>query len=115
MSLARLSLHSEPYAPTGNIGDSGFRKLLGTPSLDLIQTVVREAVQNCCDADKSGNGPEVLIRLRRLDESQTRVMREHALCELPHEAQSRSRLQSFLESPQPTVLEICESATFPKP
>lgn len=111
MSLASLSLHSEPYAPTGNIGDSGFRKLLGTPSLDLIQTVVREAVQNCCDADKSGNGPEVLIRLRRLDESQTRVMREHALCELPHEAQSRSRLQSFLESPQPTVLEICDFNT----
>ena len=54
-----LGLYSEPYGTTGNIGEN-FLRLLGTPSSDPLQTVVREAVQNIADAAKLGQGPEIL-------------------------------------------------------
>jgi len=109
--LTSLSLHSEPYAPTGNIGDSGFRKLLGTPSLDLMQTVVREAVQNCCDADKDGKGPVIHIRLRALNAEQKAFVAEHAFTELPTDPQARKAFGTFFEAPAPLVLEICDFNT----
>lgn len=109
--LMRLALHSEPYAPTGNIGDSGFRKLLGTPSMDILQTVIREAVQNSCDADKSGKGPRILIRLRTLTDSQINVLRSNYLVELPECPGSREPFEGFLSSDHPVVMEICDFNT----
>lgn len=111
MSMTKLRLHSEPYAPTGNIGDSGFRKLLGAPSLDLIQTVIREAIQNSCDADKGGAGPEIHIRLRTLSGTEATAMREQVLGELPVEEASASKLRSFRNADQLRVLEICDFNT----
>ncbi|MHA7859317.1 MAG: hypothetical protein ACX94D_14625 [Henriciella sp.] len=111
MPLSKLRLHSEPYAATGNIGDSGFRKLLGAPSLDLIQTVIREAIQNSCDADKTGRGPEIRIRLRTLNEREAQVVRQNVLVELPFEPTSAEKLTRFRDGAALQVLEICDFNT----
>jgi len=111
IDLTALSLHSEPYAPTGNIGDSGFRKLLGTPSMDILQTVIREAVQNSCDADKNGVGPRIKIRLRTLNSEQVETLKSCCFAELPECPESRTPLTDFLSSPSPVVLEICDFNT----
>lgn len=109
--MQELKLHSEPYAPTGNIGDSGFKKLLGTPDLDVMQTVIRESIQNSCDAAKIGLGPDILIRLRTLTSSQIDAMRQRILLELPANPESRKHLAQFLNSSRPRVLEICDFNT----
>jgi hypothetical protein len=109
--MHRLQLHSEPYAPTGNIGDGGFMKLLGTPDLDVLQTVIREAIQNCCDAAKIGLGPQVLIRLRKLSSDQADALRSDLFSDLPANPESREHLEAFLRSKRPRVLEICDFDT----
>ena len=85
-NLKPLDLYSEPYAPTGNLGDSGMRKLLGAPSLDLLQTVIRESVQNCCDAAKLGAGPMVTFRLRTLEDQQMQFLTNTVLANVPPDA-----------------------------
>lgn len=105
-----LGLYSEPYGTTGNIGEN-FLRLLGTPSADPLQTVVREAVQNIADAAKLGQGPEILIRLRRLGESERGCMRDHVLAEIPEEESSRRKFEDFLNSEEQIVLEICDFGT----
>jgi hypothetical protein len=88
MTLRPLELHSEPYGSTGNIGEN-FRRLLGAPTLDPLQTVIREAVQNIADAARPGVGPEILIRLRTLS----------------------ATISAFLEAERAVVLEICDFGT----
>ncbi|MNR96989.1 hypothetical protein D3C72_281520 [compost metagenome] len=109
--MTRLGLFSEPYAPTGNMGDGGFERLLGAPRLDGLQLVLREAVQNSCDAAKLGAGPRILIRLRTLTSDQVAVLRDQVLAELPFIASSADALTAFLESEIPRVLEICDFGT----
>lgn len=108
--MTRFSLHSEPYGTTGNIGEN-FLRLLGSPSLSQLQTVIREAVQNIADAAKLGSGPEILIRIRKLKEDETTCFREQLLAELPEESTSKESLRRFLDSPEPVVLEICDFGT----
>lgn len=76
MPTKRVSIYPEPYAASGNIGDGGLRKLLGAPSLNMLQMVIREAVQNSCDAAKLGTGPEILIRVRTLTKDQIKTLKE---------------------------------------
>ena len=104
-------LYSEPYAATGNIGDGGFRRLLGAPSLEGLQLVLREAIQNSCDAAKLGIGPSILIRLRTLTPGQVEFLRESVFADLPFVAESRDALLRFLDSETPLVLEICDFNT----
>lgn len=111
MPFANLRLFSEPFSPSGNLAADGYRKLLGTPALDLLQTVVRESVQNSCDAAKSGVGPEVHFRLRRLDTLQLSKLRECVFAELPSSAASTEPLANFLKASAPYVLEICDFGT----
>lgn len=108
--MTPLDLFTEPYGSTGNIGEN-FLRLLGAPNTDALQTVIREGVQNIADAAKLGVGPEVFIRVRRLDEEQMRVMRDRVLAELPEEEHSRNNLLRFLEQSNPAVLEICDFRT----
>lgn len=108
--MRTLDLFTEPYGSTGNIGEN-FLRLLGAPNTDALQTVIREAVQNIADAAKLGVGPEVLIRLRRLDDQQMQFMRNRVLVELPEEAHSNANLQRFLDQHNPVVLEICDFQT----
>jgi hypothetical protein len=105
-----LDLFTEPYGSTGNIGEN-FLRLLGAPNTDALQTVIREAVQNIADAAKLGVGPEVLIRLRRLDDQQMQFMRNRVLVKLPEEAHSKANLKRFLDQDNPVVLEICDFQT----
>lgn len=105
-----LGLYSEPYGTTGNIGEN-FLRLLGTPSSDPLQTVIREAVQNIADAAKLGQGPDILIRLRRLDEAERACIRDKVLHALPEEPSSRQKFEEFLQRDEQVVLEICDFGT----
>jgi len=108
--MTSLSLHSEPYGSTGNIGEN-FRRLLGAPSLDPLQTVIRESVQNIADASRPGVGPEILIRLRKLSDAQRDILRDAVLAKLPDEGSSSGMIAAFLEAEVPMVLEICDFGT----
>ena len=110
MPLNPLSLYAEPYGSTGNIGEN-FRRLLGAPALDPLQTVVRESVQNISDAAKLGRGPEIVIRIRNLTDAQRTVLAETVFAELPSDDQSRTRLNEFTRKPNATVMEICDFGT----
>lgn len=110
MTLTPLSLHSEPYGSTGNIGEN-FRRLLGAPTLDPLQTVIREAVQNIADASCPGVGPEILIRLRTLSDAQRDTLRRFILSEIPEEPASSDMITAFLDAYVPVVLEICDFGT----
>lgn len=111
MPLKALDIYSEPYAPTGNIGDGGFQKLLGTPAQDKLETVLRESIQNSTDAAKLGKGPEILIRIRALAVSELAAFRQLALCNLPGESASQEALARFLGTSAPRVMEICDFNT----
>lgn len=111
MIHVNLELHSEKYAATGNLAADGYKKLLGTPSLELLGTVIREAIQNSCDAAKNGNGPEIHLRLRRVDELQLESLRRTVFAELPVSNESQKRLKAFLNKDDPWVLEIADFNT----
>ena len=110
MSLSSLNLHSEPYGSTGNIGEN-LRRLLGAPSLDPLQAVIREALQNVADAAKLGVGPEIVIRIRKITEDQRAVLCQKVLADLPTEETSRNKLKQFLEREEAIVMEICDFKT----
>lgn len=111
MNAKSLSIHSEAYSPTGNLAAEGHRKLLGAPSIDLLQTLVREAVQNCCDAAKKNKGPEITFRLRRLGEVQVTILRDQIFRDLPKPERSEAAFRNFLGKDSPWVLEICDFDT----
>lgn len=104
----RLELFSEPFAKTGNIASDGLKRLLGCPAQDLLQTVLRESIQNSIDAALPETGPSLLIRLRTLTPEQCSVLREYALTELPQENHSRNKIAASIEKPNLKVLEICD-------
>lgn len=51
--MEHLFLHSERVSPTGNVTSEGIINQLGRPKLGLLETLVREAVQNSWDAKDS--------------------------------------------------------------
>lgn len=110
MPIPLINLHSEQYGKSGNIGEN-FRKLLGSPSLDPLQTAIRESVQNVLDAAKLGNPPEVLIRLRYLSDDQMQALSRHVMCDIPGQPDSREKIGKFLDTQAPLVLEICDFGT----
>lgn len=109
--MTPLRLFPEPYAPTGNMGDGGFKRLLGAPRLDGLQLVLREAIQNCCDAAKLGLGPRILIRLRTLTQEQATTLRDVVLRERPFIPASADALEASLSRAAVRVLEICDFGT----
>src|SRR6056297_1487011 len=109
--MSRLSLFSEPFARTGNISAEGFRRLLGRPALGLLQTVLRESVQNSMDAAKNGRGPRILIRLRTLTDEERAALSDQVLTSLPSSAESDRLLSEFLKSDRPRVMEIADFHT----
>lgn len=110
MTMNALNLYSEPYGSTGNIGEN-FRRLLGAPTLDPLQTVIREAVQNIADGARLGHGPEIMIRLRTLSPNQREVLKDIVLGEIPREQNSRELLSAALSRRDLIVLEICDFRT----
>lgn len=106
-----LHLYSEPFSPTGNIAAEGFRKLLGRPALGLLQTVLREALQNSIDASTGDAGPVVMLRVRNLREDEAAVMRQSVLSTLPPLEGAEATVRTALEKPTIRVLEICDFGT----
>jgi len=66
--MSSLRRFSEPYPPTGGMASEGVRNLLGRPKLELLELLVREAVQNSWDAKlPNRDAIRVEIALRTLD------------------------------------------------
>lgn len=106
--MTRLELFSEPFAKTGNIAADGFKRLLGCPAQDLLQTVLRESIQNSIDAARLGHGPSLIIRFRTLTSQQRVALRSHALADLPQGDQTRSEMAASIGKDHLKVLEICD-------
>ncbi|NOD92508.1 hypothetical protein GS636_06895 [Ruegeria sp. HKCCD4884] len=108
-----LLLHSEPFSPDGNLSAEGFENLLGTPSLDLLAILVREAVQNSCDATRSdAKKAEVRIRIRSLTSEQRLYLKERVFQHLPDEDTARQNLSEvLLGGDDLKVLEIADYGT----
>jgi len=109
--MSRLELFSEPFAKTGNIAAEGFRKLLGRPALGLLQTALREALQNSIDAGQIGQAPSILIRYRLLSPAQRKALGERVLRELPLGDETRTEMENSLGKAELWVLEICDFGT----
>lgn len=109
--MTRLELFSEPFAKTGSIAADGFRKLLGRPAQDLLQTVLRESIQNSIDAALPNFGPSLLIRFRTLTSEQCIVLREFVLADLPQADQTRVEIATSIGKKGLKVLEICDFNT----
>lgn len=109
--MIRLELYSEPFAKTGNMAAEGFKRLLGRPNHNLLQTLIREGIQNVLDATHADAGPTILIRLRALTDGQQKVLREQVLSERPHSDSTRAGLDTALAKPCLRVLELCDFGT----
>ena len=110
MTIARLTQYSEPYGSTGNIGEN-LQRLLGTHSLDPLQTVIREAVQNIADAAILGIGPEIVIGVRRLTPGQHAVLASQVVRGSLQEAHSNELLTTMRARQELVVMEICDFGT----
>lgn len=109
--MTGMELFSEPFASTGNIAGEGFGNLLGRPTLGMIQTVIRESIQNSIDAARIGGGPSVLLRVRTLSPDEHAVLRDEVMSQLPAERSSRDKLRKALGAPALRVMEICDFNT----
>lgn len=109
--MSKLVIHSEAFASTGNMAAEGFRRLLGRPMLGLLQTTLREALQNSIDAAKMGLPPYVLLRYRTLEPAQLEALRSQVFHELPNSDMAAAPLRAVLSAASVRVLEICDYGT----
>jgi hypothetical protein len=108
--MTELILESEAFARTGNIAAEGMRNLMGRPALGLLQTVVRESVQNSIDAAMPGTGPSIHVRCRTLASSERAALEGRVLIDLPGGPSGES-LRESLAKERLRVLEICDFGT----
>ncbi|SLN77670.1 hypothetical protein [Oceanibacterium hippocampi] len=116
--MTPLDLHSEKFARTGNLAGEGFRRLLGRPALGLLQTVIREALQNSVDAAPEGNRVEILLRFRTLEGEALAQLRDLFFRTLPpeeaetaSEEEESANLREILREDQVSLLEIADFNT----
>lgn len=116
--MTPLDLHSERFARTGNIAGEGFRRLLGRPTLGLMQTVIREALQNSVDAAPEGNRVEILLRFRTLEGEALARLRDIFFRTLPpkeadvdNENDDYASLRDILGAERVSLLEIADFNT----
>ena len=105
-----LERYSEPFSPTGNLAADGFLRLIGTPDLDLLSTVIREAMQNSIDATPDNTPPEIWIRLRKLSSEQQSFLLSQMLTEIGAGADNHDQhaFKPLLNNEPIWVLEICD-------
>lgn len=106
-----IDLFSEIFPPTGGMTADGFKRLLGRPSLSMLQTVIREALQNVVDAGAGSRETRVAVRLRNLDDVESANLRSRIFKDLPANQDSHQRLSSSLSRRPVRVLEICDFGT----
>lgn len=109
--MNRIRLYSEPFAKTGNIAAEGSKRLLGRPALGLLQTLIRESIQNVLDASRAETGPKVLIRLRTLTASQKQTLEKVVLVDRPSGDSTSKDIDTSLAKDGLRVLEICDFGT----
>lgn len=108
-----LDLQSERYNSTGNIAAEGVQRLLGTPDLDRLHTLLRETVQNSGDAALPDGTTLFQVGLRTLNPDQRNVLQDEVFGELPpRNAGSVQLIRDFLSSGQARVLEISDFGTY---
>ena len=79
-----LERFSERYQPTGGLAAEGVLNQLGRPSIEPLEVLVREAVQNCWDARRPDvSTVRVDIGYRSLDAAGSRFLRENVLPDVP--------------------------------
>lgn len=105
-----LTLFSEKFSPSGGTAADGVKKLLGSPALTLLQTVIRETVQNTWDARLTDFGVRYQVRLRSLLDSAADALRTQVFAQLP-EASSVAPLAEYLSEQSNVVLEISDWGT----
>lgn len=110
MSELILTRESEKYSRYGNISAEGIQKLLGTPNLDRLQTVIRETVQNSWDARREGCTPRYVVHLRELTSEQLSVFKTRVFQDLPSGDTNKS-IEDFLSKDSHWVLEISDYGT----
>lgn len=106
-----LSLHAESFAAAGGMAADGMKKLLGTPTLSLLETVVRETVQNSWDARLAETGVGYRIGLRELRPEEAAILRDQVFAQLPPAKGSADPLRAYLSSKHPIVMEISDWKT----
>jgi|7_EtaG_2_1085326.scaffolds.fasta_scaffold00850_4 hypothetical protein len=107
-----LVLRSEPFSPDGNLSAEGFENLLGTPSLDLLAVLMRESVQNSCDATSPETGrASVYVRIRELTPEQRNVCSRVVFGNLPEETSAAENLRRVFSGERVQVLEIADYGT----
>jgi hypothetical protein len=89
----------------------GFRRLLGRPALGLLQTLVREAVQNVLDASTGPAGPTIVFRVRTLSLAEATCLRDDVLTDLPPGDSTLRDVEASLSKRHIRVIEICDFGT----
>jgi hypothetical protein len=111
MPVSSLSLSSERFHPSGGFAAEGIKKLLGAPSLSLMQTVLRETVQNTWDARNGKDQIRYLVRLRRLTKEQVEFLSDYIYSKTPPHSNSAHPILQFIKSKSPIVMEIADWGT----
>lgn len=107
----RLDRQSERYAPTGNISGTGVERSLGTPTLDRLHLLIREAVQNAWDARADDEHPvRFRVRIRTLTSGQTGNLRE-LFADLPEGSDIAAKIEKSLGNARSRVIEIADYRT----
>lgn len=107
-----LVMRSEPFSPDGNLSAEGFENLLGTPSLELLAVLMREAVQNSCDATNPETGcASVYVRIRELTDEQRNTCSKVVFGSLPKEESAAENLRRVFSGETVQVLEIADYGT----
>lgn len=109
--MSHIRLYSEPFAKTGNIAAEGSKRLLGRPALGLLQTLIRESIQNVLDATHADSGSRVLIRLRTLTATQKQALVKIILADRPAGDSTTNDIDMSLAKNDLRVLEICDFGT----
>ena len=88
-----MDWQAEKYSATGNIGAKGFKKSLGKPTLDPLELMIREAVQNSWDA-KLPNKEQIdfSIYLNKFDQTKADYLKNVFFREGPSDIDFKNEL-----------------------
>lgn len=101
---------AERFPASGGFAGEGVRRLMGAPNLSPLATVIRESLQNSCDAVRDNRSIHVMIRFRRLEGDALEALREF-FGQLPEDSPSRDGMQRVLSEVAPLVMEISDFGT----
>jgi hypothetical protein len=101
---------AERFPASGGFAGEGVRRLMGAPNLSALATVIRESLQNSCDAAGNGEAIRVMIRFRRLEGEALIALREF-FHQLPEDSPSLESMEKVLSRSAPLVMEISDFGT----